>query len=115
MLNEKYCHLQSGTDIRGIACDGVEGQSVTLTDDVVMGSALGFVNWLSKKINKKPTELVLAVGRDSRITGEHIASLVAEQILANRFARETKKEVCRKSEHTSNNHNHSIIIILKNQ
>ena len=79
MLNEKYCHLQSGTDIRGIACDGVEGQSVTLTDDVVMGSALGFVNWLSKKINKKPTELVLAVGRDSRITGEHIASLVAEQ------------------------------------
>lgn len=52
---------------------------------------------------------------DKRTSLEYFASLVAEQIIANRFTRETKKEVCRKSEHTSNNYNHSIIIILKNQ
>lgn len=82
MLNEIYSHLQSGTDIRGVACKGVEGQSVTLTDDVVNGAALGFVNWLCIKTNKKPSELTLSVGRDSRITGEHIASLVIEQFVS---------------------------------
>lgn len=82
MLNEFYSHLQSGTDIRGVACEGVEGQSVTLTDEVVKGASLGFVNWLCNKINKKPSELTLSVGRDSRITGEHISSLVIEQFVS---------------------------------
>lgn len=82
MLNEFFSHLQSGTDIRGVACEGVEGQNVTLTDEVVKGAALGFVNWLCNKINKKPAELTLSVGRDSRITGEHIADLVIEQFVS---------------------------------
>ncbi len=82
MLNEIYSHLQSGTDIRGVACKGAEGQSVTLTDDVVNGAALGFVNWLCIKTNKNPSQLTLSVGRDSRITGEHIASLVIKQFVS---------------------------------
>ncbi len=79
MLNEFYSRLKSGTDIRGVACDGIEGQSVNLTDDVVRGSAKGFINFLSKKLNREQTGLTLAVGRDSRITGEHIAGIVIEE------------------------------------
>lgn len=81
MLNEYFKPLQSGTDIRGVACDGVKGQSITLTDEVIKGSANGFINWLCKKLNKKASHLVLAVGRDSRITGEHISQLVQQEFV----------------------------------
>ena len=32
MLNEQFKIFKSGTDIRGVASEGVEGQSVNLTD-----------------------------------------------------------------------------------
>ena len=53
MLNDFYKQFKSGTDIRGVASEGVEGQSVNLTDDVVADMADGFVLWLSKKDFKK--------------------------------------------------------------
>ena len=53
MLNDFYKQFKSGTDIRGVASEGVEGQSVNLTDDVVADMADGFVLWLSKKVSKK--------------------------------------------------------------
>ncbi|MGN0455170.1 MAG: phosphomannomutase/phosphoglucomutase [Ruminococcus sp.] len=79
MLNEYFSHLKSGTDIRGVACEGVKGEEINLTDDVVKGSAKGFIKFISEKSGKKPSELLLSVGHDSRITGEHIASLVIEE------------------------------------
>ncbi len=79
MLNEYFSHLKSGTDIRGVACEGVKGEKINLTDDVVKGSAKGFIKFISEKSGKKPSELLLSVGHDSRITGEHIASLVIEE------------------------------------
>lgn len=79
MLNEYFSHLKSGTDIRGVACEGVKGEEIKLTDDVVKGSSKGFIKFISEKSGKKPSELLLSVGHDSRITGEHIASLVIEE------------------------------------
>ena len=35
MLNDFYKQFKSGTDIRGVATEGVAGQSVNLTDDVI--------------------------------------------------------------------------------
>ena len=67
MLNEFYGQFKSGTDIRGVASEGVEGQPVNLTDEVVNNMADGFVLWLSKKVEKKPNELKISVGRDCRI------------------------------------------------
>ena len=46
MLNSFYKNFKSGTDIRGVAVEGVEGQSVNLTDEVVASMAQGFVLWL---------------------------------------------------------------------
>lgn len=82
MLNDFYKQFKSGTDIRGVASEGVEGQSVNLTDDVIANMADGFVLWLSEKVNKKPCELTISVGRDSRISGPHIMELTTEYFKA---------------------------------
>lgn len=79
MLNDFYKQFKSGTDIRGVASEGVEGQSVNLTDDVVASMADGFVLWLSNKVNKAPNELTISVGRDSRISGPRIMDITTKR------------------------------------
>lgn len=78
MLDNFYKNFKSGTDIRGVASDGVEGQNVNLTDDVVKKMAFGFVLWLEKVADKKASEMTISVGRDSRISGERIANDVID-------------------------------------
>ena len=82
MLNEKYAHLKSGTDIRGVATDGVEGDIVNLTDDVIAEMTYGYVLWVEKKKGKTSDQLTMAVGRDVRISGERIANVVIETLLS---------------------------------
>ncbi len=82
MLNEVFKQYKSGTDIRGVAVEGVEGQHVNLTDDVIRKMADGFVLWLSKKVGKAADELKISVGRDSRISGPHIMELTTERFKA---------------------------------
>lgn len=72
MLNDYWKQFKSGTDIRGIATQGVEGESVNLTNEAVRAMSAGFVLWLAKKCGKKPCELVISVGRDSRVSGPRI-------------------------------------------
>lgn len=78
MLNEQFKTFKSGTDIRGIASEGVEGQSVNLTDEMVYKMADGFVLWLSKKLSKNAKDLTISVGRDSRISGPRIVASVTK-------------------------------------
>lgn len=79
MLGQFYKQFKSGTDIRGVASEGVSGQSVNLTDDVVSKMADGFVLWLCKKVGKEPEKLTISVGRDSRISGPRIVAAVTER------------------------------------
>ena len=44
--------LQNGSDVRGIACEGVAGESVNLTPDAGNLIGGGFVRWLAKKKGK---------------------------------------------------------------
>ena len=81
MLNDFYKQFKSGTDIRGVAVEGVEGQSVNLTNEVVADMADGFVLWLSKKVGKPADELKISVGRDSRISGPHIMEVVTDRFV----------------------------------
>ena len=80
MLNDFYKQFKSGTDIRGVASEGVEGQPVNLTDEVVHNMAAGFARFLGNKLSKRITELRVAVGRDSRISGERIANIVIKTL-----------------------------------
>ena len=69
-----FSKLQNGSDIRGIALEGVEGQSVNLTETAVERLARGFVLWLSNESEKNASDLTISVGRDPRLSGEAIAS-----------------------------------------
>lgn len=68
----KYKKLQNGSDIRGIAITGVPGESPNLTADEAADIARGFLAWLCGRLNKKPEDMKLAVGRDSRVSGQHL-------------------------------------------
>lgn len=70
--------LKSGTDIRGAAV--ADRTPVTLTDPVVGAIAAAFAAWLSQKCGKPVTSLVIAVGRDSRISGPRIRDAVTASL-----------------------------------
>jgi len=75
-----YSKLQNGSDIRGIALEGIEGQHVNLNEAASRAIGRGFALWLMEKLGK--SELRVAVGRDSRLSGprleEWIVSAMAE-------------------------------------
>ena len=74
-----YSVLKSGTDIRGIASD-LGGREVNLTAEAVYDITAAFVVWYINKYDKNPTEMQIAVGHDSRITGEAISAKVKEAL-----------------------------------
>jgi phosphomannomutase len=61
--------LQNGSDIRGIATDGIPGESINLTPARVESIATSFVLWLAEKTQIPSTGLKISVGRDTRISG----------------------------------------------
>ena len=67
-----YGKLQNGSDIRGVAMPGVEGEAVTLTQEAVEHIAGGFARWLENRI-AADRPLRVAMGRDSRLSGAEIA------------------------------------------
>lgn len=78
MLNETWKKLQNGSDIRGVALEGIEGQPVNLTPEIAMQIACSFGAWLSEKTGKLPSELTIAVGNDSRLSAEALNSAVTQ-------------------------------------
>lgn len=74
--------LQNGSDIRGIACEGVEGENVNLTPDAGNLIGGGFVRWLANKKGKNPDELRIGIGHDSRITADSLFEAAAKGIIA---------------------------------
>ena len=63
-----YSKLQNGSDIRGVALEGIEDQHINLTEQACKDIGRGFALWLKNKAGK--TDLRVAVGRDSRLSGE---------------------------------------------
>ena len=80
MDNFNWQQLQNGSDIRGVALAGVSGEEVNLTSEVVAILGKSFVTWLSDKIKKKTTKLVISVGRDSRLSGTDLMQALMKGI-----------------------------------
>ena len=74
-----YSKLQNGSDIRGVALEGVEGQHVNLTEQVCRDIGRGFALWLSARTGKG--NLRVAVGRDSRLSGETLCKWLCEEMV----------------------------------
>ena len=70
-----YKKLQNGSDIRGVALEGIEGQHVNLTEQVCRDIGRGFALWLMDKTGKK-SGIRVAVGRDSRLSGETLCGWI---------------------------------------
>jgi phosphomannomutase len=68
--------LQNGSDIRGVALEGVPNEAVNLTPEVVKILGNAFVQWLTQQHNQSATELTIAIGRDSRLSGATLSQAV---------------------------------------
>jgi phosphomannomutase len=80
MLKEELLNLKSGSDVRGVAVEGVKGQPVTLTDEAVTLICKAFVVWLTAKTGK--SHLKIAIGNDSRISANQIFACAQRAILS---------------------------------
>ncbi|WP_315305152.1 phosphomannomutase/phosphoglucomutase [Selenomonas noxia] len=76
LTHEDFMKLANGSDIRGVAVPGVPGEPVTFTPEAANRIAAGFVRLLAEKTGKKPEELQIAVGHDSRISALAIKDCV---------------------------------------
>ena len=81
-MDKFWKQFKSGTDVRGVAVESVEGQAYNLTDEVVEKITSGFLFWLSEKLGKPCTELTVAVGHDSRISAQRIKAAVLRSFTA---------------------------------
>jgi len=73
--------LQNGSDIRGVASDGVPGERVNLSAEIVEKIAIAFVSWLSERKKCSPEILTISVGRDSRISGPDLMKAFINGVL----------------------------------
>lgn len=78
MTLENYLDLRNGTDVRGVACEGIAGESVTLTAEAAENIAKAFCVWLITHTGK--TQVTVAVGHDSRITAPTLCEAVVNGI-----------------------------------
>lgn len=80
MLEKKYLKLQNGSDVRGVALEGIEGESVNLTPEIARNIAAAFAEYLSEKCGKEKSQLTISVGHDSRLSADMLKKGVLEGI-----------------------------------
>ena len=75
-----YSGLQNGSDIRGVAMEGIAGQNVNLTEQACRDIGRGFALWLRERLGKDA--LRVAIGRDSRLSGPALSGWLGEALAA---------------------------------
>lgn len=76
---KNYLHLKNGTDIRGTAI-ALPEDPVTLTDEALGAIAKAFCRFLTTE--KHLPNPRIAIGHDSRLSAEHVVSVLTENITA---------------------------------
>ena len=80
-LLERLRKLQNGSDIRGIACSGIEGEVPNLLRRETQALATAFVSFLTERSQTDVARpLSVAVGRDSRVTGPLLQEIFLETL-----------------------------------
>ncbi len=81
-----WAALQNGSDIRGVALQGIPGEAVNLTPQVAGTLAQAFVTWLAAEVRQPIANLTIAIGRDSRLSGPQLmeAAIAAMAALGSR-------------------------------
>ncbi|RYR36519.1 hypothetical protein Ahy_A09g041484 isoform E [Arachis hypogaea] len=73
-----FLRLQNGSDIRGVAVDGVEGEPISLTEPVAEAIAAGFAAWLFERKKAAASQnLRVSIGHDSRISAKLLQNAIS--------------------------------------
>ena len=80
MAKESLLHLQNGSDIRGVAIEGEEGKRVNLTTEIAYRIGVAFAGMVATRTKKSLPEIMIAVGRDARISGPQLQSAFVQHI-----------------------------------
>ena len=71
-----WMKLKSGSDVRGVAV----GENAPLTEHVAMCLGMAFARYVAKHVGKPVTQVTIAIGRDSRISGPALLHAAAEGV-----------------------------------
>lgn len=82
ITKEQLLKLQNGSDIRGVASEGIEGQAVTLTPEAVNLICVSFAHWLAGRTGKAISALKIGVGHDSRISAPTLKSQALQGLIS---------------------------------
>ncbi len=82
MTKKDFMKLQNGSDIRGIACEGIEGEHTNLTREAAYTIGQAFAVWLMEKHDLQPDRCLVGVGTDSRITGPSLKKQLIQGMLS---------------------------------
>ena len=82
MQDFNWNKLQNGSDLRGVALEGVPNEQVNLTPEIAKILGQAFASWLSHKVQKPHHKLIVGVGRDSRLSGPSLMQSTIEGIAA---------------------------------
>ncbi|MDO4479111.1 MAG: phosphomannomutase/phosphoglucomutase [Lachnospiraceae bacterium] len=74
---KRYLKLQNGSDVRGIAITSENGEA-NLHEEEARTIAHAFVGFLANKCGKKPEELKIGIGHDSRLSADWLAAGAAQ-------------------------------------
>lgn len=80
MTTQEYLNLRNGTDVRGVATEGVANEPVTLTAEAVENIAKAFCVWLISRTGK--TTVNVAVGHDSRVSAKTLCDAVVKGVVS---------------------------------
>ncbi|MBI9020599.1 MAG: phosphomannomutase/phosphoglucomutase [Verrucomicrobia bacterium] len=75
-MDRTWMKLQNGSDVRGVALEGVEGEAVNLTPEIIRPIGFAFAQWLSEKKGIPVSQLKVAVGHDSRLSSNMVKTAV---------------------------------------
>lgn len=78
MTLENYLALRNGSDVRGVASEGIAEEKVNLTEEAVENIAKAFCVWLSQKTGE--AKVCVAVGHDSRISAPALCAATVKGI-----------------------------------
>lgn len=72
MQLQDYRKLQNGSDIRGVAMEGIEGEKVNLTERVAYFIGTAFAGLVAREKQISTMDVKIIVGHDSRLTADSL-------------------------------------------
>lgn len=76
-----YKKLQNGSDIRGIALEGVDGEPVNLGKEEAFRIIRGYLLWLTDRTKKEPKDIKISIGHDSRISADFLRETLIDTLI----------------------------------